>query len=143
MLTTNPTVEMIKEWRELYEEHCKELKPNRKSGMEVDAYFRKEYDPVIFDSNEFKVVVEANIFSNTYEQAKLTEGKKPQIVSYKIESDNIMVGIDLVTGYIHVESENMNKAEMVYNDLFVFRGLDEKDLENYFLVGQYIQLQNK
>lgn len=66
-----------------------------------------------------------------------------QIVSYKIESYNIMVGIDLVTGYFHVESENMDKAEKVYNDLFVFRGLDEKDLENYFLVGQYIQLQNK
>lgn len=140
MLTTKPTVEMIKEWKELYEEHCKSLKPNRKSGMEVDAYFRKEYAPVIFDSNEFKKVVEANILSNTYESEKLPEGKLPQIVTYKIESGNIMVGIDLVTGYIHVESENMDKTEKVYNDLFAFRGLDETDLDNYFLVGQYIQL---
>lgn len=143
MLTMSPTEEMIKEWKDIYEKHRKVLSPNRKSGLEVDAYFREQYAPVIFDSNEFKKVVEANFLANTYEQEKVPEGKEPQIVCYKIERDNIMVGIDLVTGYIHVESENMNKAEKVYNDLFVFRGLDEKDLENYFLVAQYIKLEKK
>ena len=140
MLTMSPSEEMIKEWKELYQEHRKALSSNRKSGMEVDAYFREQYAPVIFDSDEFKKVVEANILANAYEQEKLPEGKAPQIVCYKIERDNIMVGIDLLTGYIHVESENIDKAEGVYNDLFVFRGLDEKDLENFFLVAQYIKL---
>jgi len=49
----------------------------------------------------------------------------------------------LITGYIHAESEVMDKAEVVYNDLFAFRGLDEKDLENYFLLAQYMQLKGK
>ena len=31
----------------------------------------------------------------------------------------------------------------IYDDLFVFRGLDEKDLENYFLVAQYIECREK
>lgn len=65
----------------------------------------------------------------------------PHIVAYK--AGNVLAGIDLVSGFFHVESEEIREAQKVYDDLFVFRGLDERDLENYFLVSEYIRLKKK
>ena len=48
------------------------------------------------------------------------------------------MGIDLVSGYFHVESPDRKEMERIYDDLFAFRGLDETDLQNYFLVAQYL-----
>lgn len=45
----------------------------------------------------------------------------------------IFVGIDLTTGYYTVEG-----CTMLWDELCAFQGLDEKDLQNYFCVAQYI-----
>jgi hypothetical protein len=115
------------------------LQPNRKTGVEVNQYFCDKYAPDIFVFNEFSEVVQQNIFMNDFYKEKLPKGVLPQIVTYTLENSCIFVGIDLISGYIHVEGENLGSVEEIYDDLFVFRGLDEKDIENYFLVAQYIQ----
>lgn len=83
MLTNNPTVEMIKEWKSLYEEHCKYLKPNHKSGMEVDDYFCKKYAPAILDSDEFRKIVEANIFPITMNRKSCLRAKCHRLSAIK------------------------------------------------------------
>jgi len=50
------------------------------------------------------------------------------------------IGIDLSTGEFHIESENIEEVMPLHDDLFVYRGLDEEDLKNIFLVAEYVKL---
>lgn len=40
----------------------------------------------------------------------------------------------------HIESENIEEVMPLHDDLFVYRGLDEEDLKNIFLVAEYVKL---
>ena len=143
MLTEEPTEEMVREWRRIHGEYRDRLKPNRKSGAQVEDYFIERYSPERYDSDEFASAVEYNIMMNEHNREKLPEGELPRIVTYKVNGGDILVGIDLATGFIHVESEDMERAAEIHDDLFLFRGLDEKDIDNCFLTAQYIQLTQK
>ena len=141
MLTSEPTEEMLQEWKRIHSQWREKLKPNRKSGVQVKDYFIESYSPEQYDSAEFASVVEYNIMMNEHEREKLPEGALPQIATYKLCDGGVLVGIDLTTGFIHVESEDIQRAAEIYDDLFLFRGLDEKDLGNCFLTAQYIQIE--
>lgn len=54
MLTVEPTSEMLAEWKRIFETHYSEMKPNRKSGAEVDQYFREKYVYQIFNDAAFQ-----------------------------------------------------------------------------------------
>ncbi len=143
MLTSEPTPDMINNWKRVYEDNREQLKPNRKSGSEVDSYFRNKYKPDCFDSEELREIVRENILQNQYNKDKLPQGKLPDIACYKAIDGKVIVGIDLITGFIYVESEDISEMEKIYDDLFTFRGLDEQDLKNYFLVAQYVECLKK
>lgn len=143
MLTTEPTEEMVKEWKRIHVEYREKLKPNRKTGAQVNEYFISRYSPERYDSDEFASVVEYNIMMNEPNREKLPHGGQPQIETYRIGGGEVIVGIDITTGFIHVECEDVQKAAEIYDDLFLFRGLDEKDIDNFFLTAQYIQCLNK
>ena len=141
MLTTEPTIEMIQEWKCIYNENRDKLKPNRKSGAEINDFCNK-YRFEKLDSLSFHDVVEFNIMKNESNREKLPQGAVPQIVAYKAKDSSVLVGIDLVTGFFHIEGKDINRVAEIYDDLFLFRGLDETDIKNYFLVAQYIQCLN-
>lgn len=138
MLTTKPTTGMIREWKNIYENYHDKLSPNRKTGEELKEYFCTKYQPEILDLPDFIDVVKDNIMLNEANKEKLPQGKLPQIATYALNNKKILVAIDLVTGFYQVEGEDMKAVAAIYDDLFVFRGLDEKDLQNYFLVAQYV-----
>lgn len=142
MLTTEPTIEMIQEWKCIYNENRDKLKPNRKNGAEINDYFCNKYRFEKLDSLSFHDVVEFNIMKNESNREKLPQGAVPQIVAYKAKDSSVLVGIDLVTGFFHIEGKDINRVAEIYDDLFLFRGLDETDIKNYFLVAQYIQCLN-
>ncbi len=138
MLTTKPTTEMLQEWKRLHEEYRPKLSPNRKSGEQVDAYFREKYPHTLIDSADLREMIAAEILENPHHAEKLPPDAKPCVRCYL--SGDVLVGIDLVTGHIHVECEEIARAEAIYDDLFVYRGLDEADLENAFLTAEYVRL---
>lgn len=140
MLTSKATPEMLQEWKRIYEQNRKGMTPNRKSGIDVDKYFREKYNPDPFPNAAFKDVVQSNILEDDFCRAKLPSGLLPEIKTYQLPND-VYVGIDLSSGFFHVESESTEEMAKVYDDLFLYRGLDEADLENVFLVAQYISLQ--
>ena len=142
MLTTEPTIEMIQEWKCIYNENRDKLKPNRKSGAKINDYFCNKYRFEKLYSLSFHDVVEFNIMKNESNREKLPQGAVPQIVAYKAKDSSVLVGIDLVTGFFHIEGKDINRVAEIYDDLFLFRGLDETDIKNYFLVAQYIQCLN-
>lgn len=143
MLTTKPTVEMTQKWKKVFEDNHDKLFPNRKTGKEVDEYFKKNYEYEELDSPKHKEIVEYNITHSNHNKAKLPDDMMPEIAIYKIKNTDILVGIDRVTGFFQIESKNTEKMAEIYDDLFAFRGLDLMDIDNYFLVAQYIECTNK
>ena len=139
MITTEPTAAQIRKWQQIFEKKAASLSANRKTGAEVDKYFRERYAPEIYHNTLFAEAVEFNAMSE-YNAEKLKNGETLNIVTYKVNDCDVLVGIDLTTGFFHIESENIDRAEEMYDDLFVFRGLDEFDLKNFVLVAQYILL---
>lgn len=141
MLTTAPTAEMITEWKRIFAQYHATLTPNRKSGGEVDRYFREKYPYQLFESPEFREIASLNITENDFSKEKLPEGVLPNIQSYR--TGTALIAIDLCSGEFHIESENTEEMTAIYDDLFVYRGLDEKDLKNFFLVAEYVRLSQK
>ena len=138
MLTVQPTEEMIAQWKQLFEMYHSSLTPNRKSGREVDRYFREKYPHQILDNAAFREIVSLNITQNDFFRSKLPQNTQPDIQSY--QTGNVLVGIDLCTGEFHIESENIEEVIPIHDDLFVYRGLDAEDIKNFFLVAEYVKL---
>ncbi len=138
MLTTEPTLEMLQEWKRLHEEYRPKLSPNRRPGAQVEAYFRETYPHTPIDSADLREMIAAEILENLHHAEKLPPDTKPDVRCYM--SGDVLVGIDLVTGHIHAESEDTERMAKLYDALFLYRGLDEKDLENAFLTAEYVRL---
>ena len=47
------------------------------------------------------------------------------------KGEDIFVGIEMETGFIHVEG-----SSLLWDELFAFRGLDTDDLKNIYLVAE-------
>lgn len=138
MITAELTPHEIAEMRETYEKYRPALRPNRKSGTEVDRYFRDKYEHLAFESPEFQSAVCGNITENEFSRAKLPIGAQPDIKCYI--TGGVLVGIDLISGEFHVEAEDMKRAAVIYDDLFVYRGLDAADLDNFVITAEYVKL---
>lgn len=134
MITSAVTKRQIETWKRIYAENRHRLSPNRIGGEELDAYFRAKYHPQPFDSPKFRnvVILNALAWETGYGERDLC------VRTYLFE--DVVVGIDLTSGFFHVESETTERMSSLYDDLFVQRGLNEKDLENYVITGQYLEL---
>lgn len=133
IITSKVTEKQLAEWQEIYMQKKDSLNPNRISGRQLDEYFKSKYEPSYYDNDEFKDII--------YYNAKDISGETEisDIATYLV-GNNIFVGIDLRSGFFHVESENIGESISVWDDLFVKRGLNEADLKNYVLVAQYVIL---
>lgn len=138
MQTTPVTPEQVCEWKRIYAQHRDTLRPNRRSGTELDAYFCEKYPHTPLHWQAFTDAVRENILYNAAFAEKLPVGAQPEIVTY--ETDGVAVGIDLVTGYFQTECEEIGRTVPIWDDLFVYRGLDEADLQNFYLTAEYIRL---
>lgn len=137
MLTTKPTRAMLREWRRQFEMHRTNMRPNRKDGAEIDAYFRSKYAPEILEWPAFKEAAEQNILNNEYSRLKL-RGKPTEVQTYRV--GDVYVAIDRTSGEFHLECQSIDRVIPIYDDLFAFRGLDAEDIQNCFLVAEYVKL---
>lgn len=156
MLTHKAKKAEIAEWKKTFESYKGLLQPNRKSGGEIARYLCERY-PVrpIFEEKALDVVRE-NVAENEHFRKKLSEGALPHPVTFFVERsatggrlyedkeeifkdvEEIFVGIDLETGYFCVEGSGE-----LYDELIAFRGLDDRDLENFYLVAEYVAAAQK
>ena len=141
MILSELTPEKVAEMKRVYEAHRPLLHPNKKSGAEVDAYFRSNYPYQQLDDYAFQAAAAANIMENEHFCAKLQDGTRPDIRCYR--TGNVLVGIDLISGAFHVEAADMTAVIPIHDDLFAFRGLSEDDLKNFVLVTEYVRLTQK
>jgi hypothetical protein len=150
MLTRKVTPEMIREWKETAETFRPRLRPNRKTGREILAYLTGKYPVRDLTTDTLRDVVEDNILSNECHARKMPAGKSPEVAGFLIENTGtgnylyenqdelfrgraIIGGVELQSGYFMVEG-----SSLLWDELCAFRGLDADDLENYYLVAEYV-----
>lgn len=154
MLMQEPTEDMIKKWKEIYYKYKYQIKPNKKSGVDVIQYLEDHYTVSEIEDNEIESFVYDNIVNNEFSHNKLNGGN-PIIRLFEIDNSGngkqlysnqdevfknmkIVVGVELKTSYLFVEG-----SSYLFDELTAYTGLDEEDLKNYFLVAQYVECKEK
>ena len=155
MLTERPTEEMIAEWQEIHKAHRPHMQPNRKSGTELIAWLCAHYPVTELHEQELLEMVTLSVMENAHYAEKLPEGISPKPRAFRIENTGtgaelyeiqediwaecayILVTLEEVTGEFFVEG-----SCRLWDEMFAFRGLDAADLENYYLVAEYIKCKN-
>ncbi len=149
------TPEMIKEWKKVWNEYKDKLLPNRKSGKEVVEYLKSKYSLEELNDDNAKQVVIKNVLYNKIYRDKLPTGEEPSAVTFIVKNqangeslyenqdeifkaNKIFVGVELESGFFCVEGRSQ-----LWDELYAFRGLDEKDIQNYFCVAEYISCLKK
>lgn len=150
MLTRRVTPELVKEWKETAAAYRPLINPDRKTGREVLAYLTGKYPVRELPAQSISEVIADNLLLNEANAKKLPAGKEPEAVGFLIENTGagnvlyenqdeifrgvpIIAGIELNSAYFIVEG-----SSLLWDDLFAFRGLDREDLENYYLVAEYV-----
>ncbi|WP_368488193.1 hypothetical protein [Clostridium sp. BJN0013] len=150
MLMQELTPETVEEWKTIYVEYKTKLYPNRKTALEIIEYLKQKYPITEETKEELKQVVVDNVLVNEYYSNKLPNSKIPVAKVFFIENmglgkclyekqddvfkeNKIIVGVELESAFFMVEG-----SSMLWDELFAFRGLDEDDLNNFYLVAEYI-----
>ena len=154
-LMQEPSPEMVKGWKETYDTYRTRLKPNNKPAEEVISYLKQQYPVTQLTEPSIQKIVTDNVTMNEYYAKKLPAGKSPVSQVFTVENTgagknlyenqddqfkgtDIIVGFDSESGYFMVEGSSLLRDE-----LFVFRGLDEDDLNNFYLVSEYVECLKK
>ncbi|MFR4251259.1 MAG: hypothetical protein ACLUR9_05760 [Christensenellales bacterium] len=101
-------------------------------------YFRENYAYQRFEKAEALSATLLNFTQDDGDKKMRAEDAYANIRCYRVE--DVLVAIDVCTGNFHVECETIEKAVPIYDDLFVYRGLDEEEIKNFFLAAEYITL---
>lgn len=133
MITSPVTPEQVDAWKALAAARRNELTANRISGSELNLFFKKKYGPVPGAPDGFAEVVRLS--------ARDEGTPQPDIAVYTLDRD-VFVGIDQISGFFHVECEKIEKAVPIWDDLFVTRGLNAADIENFVTAAQYLLLRD-
>ncbi|GAA0077635.1 hypothetical protein UT300005_20130 [Clostridium sp. CTA-5] len=155
MLMKEVTPEMVERWKKVWNKYKDKLRPNKKSGKEVVEYLKNKYHLEELHDDNAKQVVINNVLYNKLYADKLPMGAKPSAVTFVVENkdngkflyenqdeifkgNNVFVGVDIESGFFCVEG-----SSLLWDELYVFQGLDEKDIQNYFCVAEYISCLKK
>lgn len=150
-----PTMDDIREWKLIYDQYKEKLKPNRKTGLEVIEYLKANYCLKNEHADEIKQMVVSNIIYNKCLFGFIPEKDDLKPIAYTVLNENngkhlyqrrarvykgcqIIVGIELITGFVLVEG-----SDELLDDIVAFQGLSEYDLGNYYKVANYIRCLSK
>lgn len=150
MLTTPPTPALIAHWQSVFKTYRHRLVPNKKSTEQVLAYLAERYPLEAVDTAAARAVVTGNITANRPLAEKCPPGRDLRPVVFMIPRQGsgvrlyqerealygdspIMVGLEHETAFVMVEGSGDLADQLV-----AFAGLDQADLDNYYLVANYI-----
>lgn len=150
MLNQKVTPEMVRAWKGTCETYRPQLSPNKKTGPEILAYLTGKYPVKELPVDSISEVISDNVLLNECYARKMPAGKTPDATGFLIENTgagkhlyenqdeffkgiSIIAGVEIHSGYFMVEG-----SSLLWDELFAFRGLDEDDLANYYLVAEYV-----
>ncbi len=155
MLMHEPTPEMAEEWKRTFKQYGPRLAPNRKKGKAVLQYLMGKYPLEEAKDDKWKQIVLSDVLHNRHNLEKLRAGKTPSAAVFHVLNTGvgktlyerqdelfrgmtITAGVEMETGAFHVEG-----SSLLWDELFAFRGLDEQDLKNFYLVAEYVSCLKK
>ncbi len=155
MLMQEITPALVESWRTTYDEYRPTLHPNRKTGAEIIEYLKQKYPLTEHAGEQLNEIILFNVMQNDCHRDKLPAGKEPVPVGFIVENEGagkllyekqddvfkgrqILVGLEVETGFFFVEG-----SSLLWDEIFAFRGLDEDDLDNFYLVAEYVACSKK
>lgn len=150
VITSIVTEKKLVERREIYKRFKDKLVPNKKSSHEVLDYLIDKYILDELMDKRYLSLVSNAVLSNEFFKQKLLPMQVPDPVFFKLRNDGaekliyelqedcwgknpVLIGIDLITGFVHVEG-----SCLLSDEIYAFQGIDEFDLKNYVRVAEYI-----
>jgi hypothetical protein len=150
MLTRKASPELIREWKDTSATYHPLLNPNKKTGNDIVAYLAGKYPARELPTGSLNEVISDNVLLNDCNARKMPAGETPEVMGFIIENSgagkhlyenqdeffrgmSIIAGVELHTAYFIVEG-----SSLLWDELFAFRGLDDEDLSNYYLVAEYV-----
>jgi len=155
MLMQEVTPEMVRAWKITFDQYRPRMRPNKKTGSELIAFVKQKYPLTELTDDAIRQVIVDNLTLNECHAKKLPAGKTPVVKGFCIEDtgagktlyekqddifkgNKIIVGFELETAFFMVEG-----SSLLWDELFAFRGLDDDDLTNCYLVAEYISCLKK
>ena len=148
MLLQEPTPEMVVRWKETYNAFRPRLTPNNRPIGEVTLYLKNNYPVTELKDQKYLQVVIGNVTLNKQYAEKIPDGTTPIAQVFQMENTGsgkilyenqdelfrgtpIIAGFEQESGYFMVEG-----SSRLWDELFVYRGLDSVDLDNFYLVAE-------
>jgi hypothetical protein len=128
MLTKKPTRKQTAEWKEIYRRYKDRLTADCKSAEEIFDYINSKYtveDYKISGGYRLYSVKRDGKSESLYADRKKIFKKCEKIIFY-------------FSDYPVKNLCNVEGSDILWDEAFAFRGLDEEDIGNYFLVAEYI-----
>lgn len=150
-----PAGETIQEWKSVYEQYKFLLYPNFKPITQVIEYLKQKYPLQEETSERFKEIVVANIKLNGQLVLKIPDGKELTPIVFIVPNEGnasmlyeireevyngspIIVGMEFETGCFFIEG-----SDELTDEVTAFKGLDEHDMKNYYVVANYVRCLKK
>lgn len=155
MLLHEPTPEMVVRWKETYNAFRPRLTPNNRPIGEVTRYLKNTYPVTELKDQKYLQVVIGNVTLNNQYAEKIPAGKTPIVQVFQIENtgsgktlyenqDELFRGTPIIAGFEHESGYFMVEgSSRLWDELFVYRGLDSVDLDNFYLVAEYVECLKK
>ncbi len=141
---------MLAQWQAVYQQYRKKLYPNKRTATDLIRYLQQKFPSKEVLDAKWQEVVLDNVRENDYYARKVPPGQTVVARVFRIEHEgqgqvlyeqqdavfqglDIYVGVELQTGYFMVEG-----SSLLWDELFAFCGLDEMDLNNVYLVAEYV-----
>lgn len=153
--TQEVSQQKVREWKAVYEKYRNNLNVNAKSILELIEYLKQKYTLKEEASEEFKNVVINNIKLNEPFSKKIPSNKELKPIVFTIQNEanaktlyenqeeiyrggSIIVGMEFETGCVFVEG-----SSELTDEITAFKGLDEDDINNYYVVANYVRCLKK
>lgn len=150
MLMQPVTPALVAQWQRVYDTYRPRLSPNSQSGDALVQYLQRHYPTAALDDSSFSQIVLENVRNNAFYAQKLPSDALPHVAAFTIArvgagltlydrqdalfaGQDILVGIECKSGFFQVEG-----SSLLWDELFAYRGLDVMDLDNFYLVAEYI-----
>jgi hypothetical protein len=150
MLTRKISPEMIRDWKDTAATYRPLLRPNKKTGPEILTYLTGKYPVRELPARSINEVISDNVLLNDCNARKMPAGKIPEAAGFVIENtgagkhlyenqDEFYRGMSIITGVeLHSAYFIVEGSSLLWDELFAFRGLDDEDLTNYYMVAEYV-----
>lgn len=132
MLTQKPTKKLIAKWKVIYRQYKNKLSANCKSENQILDYINSKYTV-----SNFKLFEGNQVYSIERDLKSEELYKKQDEIFKQCEKIIFYFTDEPIINFFAVEG-----SSALWDEILAFRGLSKEEINNYYLVAEYIQCLN-